>query len=43
LKDKRDVNGRRVLLRTVEDIRKAAAGQLEAGNDWWEFHQHGLS
>jgi hypothetical protein len=32
--------GKRVLARSVAEIRKAADRAIEAGADWWQFHEH---
>jgi len=31
---------KRVLARSVREIREAAQRALDAGADWWQFHEH---
>lgn len=31
---------KQVLVRSVEEIRKAARHAIDAGADWWQFHEH---
>lgn len=32
--------GKQVLARSVEEIRESARHAIEAGADWWQFHEH---
>jgi len=32
--------GKRVLARSVGEIREAARRAIDAGADWWQFHEH---
>ncbi len=33
--------GKRIITRTVEEIREAARQAIENGADWWQFNEHG--